>query len=150
MGNIFYVSVFTALILFSTACSHKWQDPDTALPAQNVSISSILANPDAYDGSGVIVIGKIWDLRYESAGMDEQGQEQMYTSFLLADRRGIGIDVFIPGEAPVSEGDFIKVVGMYSKTFQNRGQYFYSKIDAVRLESWSPDLKYWIREFEFD
>lgn len=150
MGNIFHVFALTVLILSSAACSHKWQNPDTALPAQNVSIATILANPDAYDGSGVIVIGKIWHLKHESAGMNELGQEEYYTSFLLADRKGIGIDVFIPGEAPVSEGDYIKVVGMYSKTFQERGQYFYSKIDAVRLESWSPDLKYWIREFEFD
>ena len=150
MGHIFHLCILTALILLSTACSHKWQDPDTALPAQNVSISTILASPDAYDGSGVIVIGKIWHLKYESAGVNEQGQEEFYTSFLLTDRRGTGIDVFIPGEAPVSEGDFIKVVGMYSKSFQQQGQYFYSKIDAVRLESWSPNLKYWIREYEFD
>jgi hypothetical protein len=150
MGNIFHVFLLTALVLVTSACSHKWQDPDTAMPAQNVSIPTILASPDAYDGSGVIVIGKIWHLKFESAGVNELGQEEMYTTFLLADRNGIGIDVFIPGEAPLTEGEFIKVVGLYSKTFQDRGQYFYSKIDAVRLESWSPDLKYWIREYEFD
>ncbi len=150
MGNKFCLSILMTLILLSTACSHKWQNPETALPAQNVSIAAILASPDAYDGSGVIVIGKIWDLKFESAGVNDQGQEEIYTTFLLADKQGIGVDVFVPGEAPVSEGDFIKVVGLYSKTFQEHGQYFYSKIDAVRLETWSPDLKYWIREFEFD
>lgn len=150
MGNFFHVFIFVLLVLVTSACSHKWHDPDTALPAQNVSIPTILASPDAYDGSGVIVIGKIWHLKFESAGVNEQGQEEIYTTFLLADRNGVGIDVFVPGEAPLTEGEFIKVVGLYSKTFQERGQYFYSKIDAVRLESWSPDLKYWIREYEFD
>lgn len=131
-------------------CSREWRDPDTALPSQNVSIATILANPDAYDMSGVIVIGKIWHPKVESAGVTENGVEQVYTVFTLADRMGTGIDVYVNGEAPVADGDYIRVVGLFKKEFQTEGDYFYNRIDAVRLESWSPSLTYWIREYEFD
>jgi hypothetical protein len=131
------------------ACS-QWRDPDTALPAQNVSISTILASPDAYDMSGVVVIGKIWRPRVESMGVTEDGIEQVYTVFTLADRQGIGIDVYVNGEAPVTDGEYIRVVGLFKKDFQSQGDYFYNRIEAMRLESWSPNLTYWLREFEFD
>lgn len=150
MRKFFCVLVSALIIMVSAACSREWRDPDTALPAQDVSISSILANPDAYDMSGVIVIGKIWRPRVESMGINENGVEDVYTIFTLADRQGIGIDVYVNGEAPVADGDYIRVVGLYRKEFQTQGDYFYSRIDAVRLESWSPNLTYWIREFEFD
>ncbi|MEW6144727.1 MAG: hypothetical protein AB1598_06870 [Thermodesulfobacteriota bacterium] len=144
--------VLTLLIILSifTACSREWRDPDTALPSQNVSISTILASPDAYDMSGVIVIGKIWRPRVESTGVMVNGVEQVFTVFTLADRQGIGIDVYVNGEAPVADGDYIRVVGLFKKEFQTEGDYFYNKIDAVRLESWSPNLTYWVREYEFD
>lgn len=139
------------VILFSlcAACS-QWRDPDTALPSQNVSISTILASPDAYDMSGVIVIGKIWRPRVESLGVTENGAEEVYTVFTLADRQGIGIDVYVNGEAPITDGDYIRVVGLFRKDFQTEGEYFYNRIEAVRLESWSPNLTYWLREYEFD
>jgi len=141
--------LFVILLSLSAACS-QWRDPDTALPAQNVSISTILASPDAYDMSGVIVIGKIWRPRVESVGVTEDGIEQVYTVFTLADRQGIGIDVYVNGEAPVTDGEYIRVVGLFRKDFQSQGDYFYNRIEAMRLESWSPNLTYWLREFEFD
>ncbi|HSC36179.1 MAG TPA: hypothetical protein VLG45_12955 [Thermodesulfobacteriota bacterium] len=140
---------FVILLSLSAACS-QWRDPDTALPAQNVSISTILASPDAYDMSGVVVIGKIWRPRVESMGVTENGVEQVYTVFTLADRQGIGIDVYVNGEAPVTDGEYIRVVGLFRKDFQTEGDYFYNRIEAKRLESWSPNLTYWLREFEFD
>lgn len=150
MGKILPLLILGISLVLLSACSRTWHNPDSALPAQNVAIGAILANPDAYDMSGVIVIGKIWHLEFEPVGVDEYGQEIIRTRFLLADRKGTGIDVFVPGEAPVSEGDFIKVIGLYRKQFQQQGEYFYSSIDAVRLESWKPGLVYWVREYEFD
>lgn len=150
MGKTLLLFIFATVFLLAAGCSHKWQDPDTALPSQSVSIATILASPDAYDMSGVSVIGKIWHVEYEPVEINENDREEMFTKFTLADNKGIGIDVYVPGEAPVAEGDYIKVVGVYRKTFQQQGQYFYSRIDAVRLESWEPGLTYWIREYEFD
>ena len=150
MGKSLYVFTLAIVISISAACSQKWRDPDVALPAQSVSIATILASPDAYDMSGVIVIGKIWRPKVESKGMNENGVEQVYTMFTLADRKGIGIDVYVNGEAPVAQGDYIRVVGLFRKDFQAEGDYFYNRIEAVRLESWSPNLNFWIREYEFD
>lgn len=150
MGKFGYVFLLAVVISVFAACSREWRDPDTALPAQSVTIASILASPDAYDMSGVIVIGKIWRPRVESMGVNAHGEEQTYTSFTLADRMGVGIDVYINGKAPVTEGEYIRVVGLFRKEFQAQGDFFYNRIDAVRLESWSPNLTYWIREFEFD
>lgn len=150
MGKTLSYIIFGTAFLLAAACSHTWQDPDTALPSRSVSIAAILASPSAYDMSGVSVIGKIWHLEFEPLEINEQGQEEIYTKFLLADNKGVGIDVYVPGEAPVVEGDYIRVIGIYKKTFQEQGQYFYSRIDAVRLESWKPGLAYWIREYEFD
>ena len=138
------------LLSLCAACSRQWRDPDTALPSQNVSIASILASPDAYDMSGVIVIGKIWRPRVESLGVTGNGAEEVYTVFTLADRQGIGIDVYVNGEAPITDGEYIRVVGLFRKDFQTEGEYFYNRIEAVRLESWSPNLTYWLREYEFD
>ncbi len=146
-----FLCVLSFVILtLSAACSRQWRDPDTALPSQSVSIATILANPDAYDMSGVVVIGKIWRPKVESMGINEYGVDQVYTVFTIADRNGIGMDVYVNGEAPVTDGEYIRVVGIYRKEFQTEGDYFYNRIDAVRLESWSPNLTYWIREFEFD
>jgi len=145
-----FLCVLSLAILFLTAACGQWRDPDTALPSQSVSIATILASPDAYDMSGVVVIGKIWRPRVESMRINEYGVDQVYTVFTLADRNGIGMDVYVNGEAPVTDGEYIRVVGIYRKEFQTEGDYFYNRIDAVRLESWSPNLTYWIREFEFD
>jgi hypothetical protein len=150
MRKFLYALSLVAVLFMSAACSREWRDPDTALPAQNLSIATILASPDAYDMSGVIVIGKIWRPRVESTGVMVNGVEQVFTVFTLADRQGIGIDVYVNGEAPVADGDYIRVVGLFKKEFQSEGDYFYNKIDAVRLESWSPNLTYWVREYEFD
>lgn len=150
MQGTFKALFVAAALILSAGCAREWQNPESALPAQNVAIATILASPDAYDMSGVEVIGKVWNLRYESHGVNEYGEEIIYTTFTLADRKGIGVDVFVKGDAPVAEGDYLKVVGLYRKQFQTTGPYFYSRIDAVRLESWSPNLVYWVREFEFD
>jgi len=150
MQKSLYIITLAIIITFSAACSQNWRDPETALPAQSVSIATILASPDAYDMSGVIVIGKIWRPRVESMGVNENGVEQVYTKFTLSDRKGVGIDVYVNGEAPVVDGEYIRVVGLFRKDFQTQGDYFDNRIEAKRLESWSPNLTFWIREYEFD
>lgn len=118
-------ALFVAIVLFySAGCAREWQNPESALPAQDVAIASILASPDAYDMSGVEVIGKVWNLRYESHGVNEYGEEIIYTTFTLADRKGIGLDVFVRGEAPVAEGDYLKVVGPFQKAVSDHRAIF--------------------------
>ena len=131
-------------------CARNWQDPDTSLSALNISISDLLTHRDIYDSAGVKVIGKVWYLARETVIENEEGNRDIYTIFVIADRKGTGIDVYVPGEAPITDGDFIRVVGIYRKEFQVEGRYFSNRIDAVRIESWKPGLGYWVREFEFD
>jgi len=145
-----FISVVT-LIFTLAACKHQWRDPDTSLPAQSLSISSLISSRDSYDSAGVSLIGKVWDLKVGSIkSQNENGVEEVYTTFILADRMGSGVDVYAPGEVPIEEGDFVRVVGIYRKEFQNTGDYFSNVVDAVRIEDWNPGFGYWIRELEFD
>jgi hypothetical protein len=136
--------------MFFLGCTHNWQDPDTSLPATNISIADLLTNRDIYDSAGVRVIGRVWYLSRGTEIENKEGNLDIYTTFILSDRKGTGIDIYVPGEAPINEGDYIRVVGIYRKEFQPQGDYFSDRIDAVRIETWKPDLGYWIREFEFD
>ncbi|HVY55733.1 MAG TPA: hypothetical protein VHC46_08260, partial [Thermodesulfobacteriota bacterium] len=100
-----FLCVFSLVILsLGASCSREWRDPETSIPSQSVSIATILANPDAYDMSGVIVIGKIWRPRVESLGPNADGVDQVYTVFTIADRNGIGMDVYVNGEPPIADG----------------------------------------------
>jgi len=152
MKSNLYVFIFiAAFFLTLTSCTHQWQDPDTSLPTQSISISNLVSSRDAYDSSGVSLIGKVWNLKVGSTkSQNDNDMEETYTTFILADRRGTGVDVYAPGEVPIAEGDFVRVVGIYRKEFQNTGDYFLNVVDAVRIEEWNPGFKYWIREFEFD
>lgn len=147
-------SIIISLLLLTPVlffgCARNWQDPDTSLAALNISITDLLTNRDIYDSAGVKVIGKVWYLSRETVIETEEGNRDNYTIFVIADRNGNGIDVFVPGEAPINDGDFIRVVGIYRKKFQAEGDYFSNRIDAVKIESWKPGHGYWIKEFEFD
>lgn len=150
-SNLYVFMFIAALFLTLTSCTHQWQDPDTSLAAQSISIANLISSRDAYDSSGVSLIGKVWNLQVGSTkSQNDNAMEETYTTFILADRRGTGVDVYAPGEVPIAEGDFVRVVGIYRKEFQNTGDYFSNVVDAVRIEEWNPGFNYWIREFEFD
>ncbi len=150
-SNLYLFMLIAALFLTLTSCTHQWQDPDSSLPNQSISIADLIASRDAYDSAGVSLIGKVWNLEIgNTKGQDGSTMEETYTTFILADRMGTGVDVYAPGEVPIAEGDFVRVVGIYRKEFQRTGDYFLNVVDAVRIEEWNPGFNYWIREFEFD
>lgn len=134
------------------SCQNRnWQDPDTSLPNQSISIANLITNRQAYDSAGVSLIGKVWNLEVGTLPSQTPGEaEKTYTTFILADRLGTGVDVYASGEVPINEGDFVRVVGVYRKEFQRSGDYFLNVVDAVRIEDWNPGLGYWLRELEFD
>ena len=139
------------LSLCSSLCAGDWKDPDTSIPSQSISIADLITNRQAYDSAGVSLIGKVWNLEFGTTPSKSQdGVEETYTTFVLADRKGTGIDVYAPGEVPIQEGDFVRVVGIYRKEFQPTGDYFLNVVDAIRIEDWKPGFVYWLREFEFD
>jgi hypothetical protein len=93
----------------------------------------------------------VWDLKVQTAqNEDANGVPETYTTFILADRMGTGVDVYAKGDVPIQEGDFVRVVGIFRKEFQPTGDYFLNVVDAVRIEDWKPGMGYWIREMEFD
>jgi len=149
--NLYYFMAFFALIFTLASCARNWQDPDTAISAQSISIATLITNRQAYASAGVSLIGKVWNLETGTVHSKTQdGTEQTYTTFILADRAGTGIDVYASGDVPIEEGDFVRVVGIYRKEFQRTGDYFLNVVDAVRIEDWNPGLGYWIKELEFD
>ncbi len=150
MNAKYFSILFTISIFLLISCARDWQEPESSIPAQDISITDLLTISDIYDSSGVIIIGKVWHLRTETIVDPADETDTDYTVFILADRSGTGIDVFAPSDTDLREGDFIKVVGIYRKIFQKEGDFFYNKIDAVRIESWNPGLGYWIKEYEFD
>jgi len=150
-SNLYIFISIVALVFTLTACRHQWKDPDTSLATQSVSIANLISSRDAYDSSGVSLIGKVWNLKVGSTkSQNDNVMEETYTTFILADRIGTGVDVYASGEVPIAEGDFVRVVGIYRKEFQNTGDYFSNVVDAIRIEDWKPGFNYWIREFEFD
>ncbi len=134
------------------SCQNRtWRDPDNSIASQNVSIANLISNRQAYDSAGVSLIGKVWNLETNTTtGKNEDGLTGTYTTFMLADREGTSVDVYATGEAPIEEGDFVRVIGIYRKQFELTGDYFLNVVDAVRIEEWNPGFGYWLRELEFD
>lgn len=150
MNRLIIIPALLVSIFLYSGCAHNWKDPDSSISAINISINGLLTNRDIYDSAGIRVIGKVWYLTHGTIVENEDGSEDVYTTFVIADRNGTGIDVYVPGEAPINDGDFIRVIGIYRKEYQPEGDYFADRIDAVRLETWQPGTGYWVRELEFD
>ncbi len=150
MIRIALITLTLIPMLLIVGCNRTWQDPNTSLPAQSVSIPDLLTNKNAYESAGVIVIGKIWDLTHETFEVGENRELVDYTIFTLADRKGVGVNVYVPSDVPLVEGNYVRVVGVYRREFETEYHNFTNRIEAVRLENWHPGLGYWIREYEFD
>lgn len=150
MNKLFLIPALLLTLVICSSCARNWQDPETSVSSVNISISDLLTNRDIYDSAGVSVIGKVWYLTRGNIFENPDGSQDIYTTFVIADRRGTGINVYVPGDAPINDGDFLRVIGIYRRVFQEEGDYFSNRIDAVRLESWQPGTVYWIRELEFD
>jgi len=123
------------LIVF-LGCATEWQNPNTSLPARELNILAILANPVVYDSAGVIVEGKVWDLRFGS--LNEKDTEIPYTHFKLADRDGNFVNVFAVGDVPVTEGDIVKVLGIYRREYKTENYSFINEIEAKKIENKGP------------
>ncbi|GIW47609.1 MAG: hypothetical protein KatS3mg078_1486 [Deltaproteobacteria bacterium] len=127
------IVVFSILLpLIVTGCAKEWQNPDTALPAKKLKITSILVSPHAYDSAGVIVEGKVWDLTFNI--LEEKDSETPYTSFKIADKDGNFINVFALGHVPLFEGDLVEVKGIYRREYITERHSFINEIEAVSIE----------------
>jgi len=93
-----------------SSCTKVWHDPDTSVPSKKVDITSILVTPTIYDGAGVEIEGRVWDLLMEHS----QNGKDTYSMFKLADEEGNYVNVKSKSTLPlVTEGELVKVIGVH-------------------------------------
>ena len=100
--KLFLYATFFLLIFTMASCHRTWQDPDTSLATQNISIANLISNRQAYDSAGVSLIGKVWNLETALAtGKNEDGVNETYTPFMLANRAGTSVDIHALSLIPI-------------------------------------------------
>ena len=133
--NISYCSIVILLMFipFLSSCHKEWQDPNTSIPSKELTIRNILVTPSIYDGAGVIIEGKVWDLLMEDS-KNGKGKYK-YTTFKLADEDGNYINIRSRSDLPpVTEGEIVKVVGMYKLSHDPKTNEITSQVEAYRIE----------------
>lgn len=129
-GLILIILIFTPLL---NSCQKEWQDPNVSIPSKEMTITNILVTPTMYDGAGVKIEGKVWDLLKEE---NKNGKGDLeYSNFKLADKDGNYINVRSKSDLPpVAEGEIIKVVGIYRLKLDPKTNKVNSQIEAYRIE----------------
>lgn len=88
-------------------------------------IQAILADPNSFDGRKVEVEGRVESLRSRISGKGSP-----YTIFRL-EEGGESVSVFTLGDAPLKEGDMVKVTGRFQKLRYLSQYVFLNEIDAT-------------------
>jgi len=114
------------------SCAKQWQDPNTAVPYTKITIREILIAPIGYDSAGVSVEGMVWDLNYDLLVDDEK--EIPFTRFKIADPDGNYINVFAEGNYPLTDGDQVKVTGVYRRESITKYHDFINEIEANNIQ----------------
>jgi hypothetical protein len=129
ISNLF-LFIFIPAVLIS--CAKQWQDPNTSVPYTHTTIREILIAPIGYDGGGVSVEGMVWNLNYDLLVEDEK--EIPYTSFKIADSDGNYINVFAEGNYPLTDGDQVKVIGVYRRQLVSENRKYINEIEANNIQ----------------
>lgn len=126
--------IFPLLILaisFLAGCIGQWQNPNAAIPAQEIEISNLLIFPTAYDRAGVILEGKVWDLDFVE---DKDNPDEVYSEFKLADKDGNYVIVRSPGMTTLlQEGAMIKVIGLHRVIYNEDTRIVSNLVEAKQI-----------------
>lgn len=126
--------IFPLLILaisFLAACMGQWQNPNAAIPAQEIEIRNLLVMPTIYDNAGVILEGKVWDLDFVE---DKDNPDEVYSTFKLADKDGNYVIVRSPGMTTLlQEGAMIKVIGLHKIIYDKDSRLISNHIEAKQI-----------------
>jgi len=126
--------IFPLLILaisFLAGCIGQWQNPNAAIPAQEIEISNLLIFPTAYDRAGVILEGKVWDLDFVE---DKDNPDEVYSEFKLADKDGYYVIVRSPGMTTLlQEGAMIKVIGLHRVIYNEDTRIVSNLVEAKQI-----------------
>ena len=133
--NIIFRTVVSILLISSllASCTKVWHDPNTSVPSKKVDITSILVTPTIYDGAGVEIEGKVWDLLMEHS---QNGKDKdTYSMFKLADEEGNYLNVKSKSTLPlVTEGELVKVIGVYRLTHDPETNKIQNVVEAYSIE----------------
>ncbi len=95
---------------------------------QDVPLEELLQNSEQYDGQAVSVVGTIQNYRER---VSRAGNA--YTTFRL-EAEGVSVNVFIWGHQGLSNGQKVRVQGIYQRV-KRVGRYtFYNEIEAWRIQ----------------
>ena len=126
--------IFPLLILaisFLAGCIGQWQNPNAAIPAQEIEIRNLLVMPTIYDNAGVILEGKVWDLDFVE---DKDNPDEVYSTFKLADKDGNYVIVRSPGMTTLlQEGAMIKVIGLHKIIYDKDSRLISNHIEAKQI-----------------
>ncbi|MCH7927058.1 MAG: hypothetical protein IID03_03620 [Candidatus Dadabacteria bacterium] len=126
--------IFPLLILaisFLAGCIGQWQNPNAAIPAQEIEIRNLLVMPTIYDNAGVILEGKVWDLDFVE---DKDNPDEVYSTFKLADKDGNYVIVRSPGMTTLlQEGAMIKVIGLHKIIYDKDSRLISNHIEAIQI-----------------
>ncbi len=126
--------IFPLLILaisFLAGCIGQWQNPNAAIPAQEIEIRSLLVMPTIYDSAGVILEGKVWDLDFIE---DKDNPDEVYSTFKLADEDGNYVIVRSPGMTTLlQEGAMIKVIGLHKIIYDKDSRLISYHVEAKQI-----------------
>jgi hypothetical protein len=126
--------IFPLLILaisFLAGCIGQWQNPNAAIPAQEIKISNLLVMPTIYDSAGVILEGKVWDLDFVE---DKDNPDEVYSTFKLADKDGNYVIVRSPGMTTLlQEGAMIKVIGLHRVIYNEDTRIVSNLVEAKQI-----------------
>lgn len=126
--------IFPLLILaisFLAGCIGQWQNPNAAIPAQEIEIRNLLVMPTIYDSAGVILEGKVWDLDFVE---DKDNPDEVYSTFKLADKDGNYVIVRSPGMTTLlQEGAMIKVIGLHKIIYDKDSRLISNHIEAKQI-----------------
>jgi len=126
--------IFPLLILaisFLAGCIGQWQNPNAAIPAQEIEIRNLLVMPTIYDRAGVILEGKVWDLDFVE---DKDNPDEVYSTFKLADKDGNYVIVRSPGMTTLlQEGAMIKVIGLHKIIYDKDSRLISNHIEAKQI-----------------
>lgn len=109
-----------AALSFTMMCS-----PALAGEQVKTDISTILSNPNDFDGRKVEVEGRVESIRSRISSKGDP-----YTMFMLAEDGGT-VSVYALGDPPLKEGENVKVVGRFQKIRYVSQYEFKNEIDAT-------------------
>ena len=97
--------------------------------AADVAISSLVAEPANFDRQAITFQGTARDVKKKTS---RRGND--YTLFKLQDAGGCGtVDVFIWGHPKLSDGDHVRVEGVFETVHHQDQSVFYNQVEATKV-----------------